>query len=121
MPTKFLAEKIFSWKSTSFFSEKCALQKQKTPENVCCKFCINTASSQTTNKAKIKILSGINQHILTLSKKNVSASFYKQTPAELKKRRTRVMQKFFVGVYIFFALKARLHILKFESCQIKLG
>jgi len=37
-----------------------------------------------------------------------------------KKDRTTVMQKVFVCVYVFFALKAEFQVLKFEFCQIKL-
>jgi len=37
-----------------------------------------------------------------------------------KKRRTRVMQNFFVCVFIFlFSLNAKLQVLKFEFCQKK--
>jgi len=73
--------------------------------------------SKKWNNIKYKVKISIEKNVSYIRK--VTAVFWKQTWAELKKSNLRDA-KFFSSVFLsfFFALKARLQVLKFEFCQI---
>jgi len=49
-----------------FLVENVLCRSEKPPENVCCKFCINTTSSQTTSKENIVLKTLVTIQPLTI-------------------------------------------------------